>query len=469
MIKNDRQYQLTRAEVRRFEQALAALITGPSDSPDLREVEIAAVRSQLQSMQHDVAEYEALRGSDNAIIAVASFEDLPRALIKARIMAGLSQRQLAERLRVKEQQIQRYEAADYAGASLARIQAVADALGVRVHNEVELSGEVADLRRVKARLVKAGVDSGFIDRRLLPRKEWSAVVVADLISRISRVFHVSVDDLLGADPLQLALQPALTPSFKVPASANERRVVSHALFARYLAELVIRSTPTLQTKPIPSDWTAFRKAVLQHFGEFTFEGVLSFLWQHGIAVVPLSEPGGFHAAYWRISGRDVVVVKQSTRTTARWLFDVLHESYHAATSSELDRVVIEEWDDEVDAADDDEVKANTFAGDVIFDGQAENLASEAVEEAGGRLENLKAATSRVAARRRVSVGALANYLAWRLSLQGESWWAVAHNLQEQSLDPWAIARDQLLLHIDPSQLQPSDFELLSRALEEVDA
>lgn len=57
-------------------------------------------------------------------------------LIKARIARGLSQRALAERIGIKEQQVQFHEATDYAGASLARVTQVIDALGFDVQEAV---------------------------------------------------------------------------------------------------------------------------------------------------------------------------------------------------------------------------------------------------------------------------------------------------------------------------------------------
>lgn len=57
-------------------------------------------------------------------------------LIKGRIAAGLTQRQLADRLGLKEQQMQRYEATDYASASLARVSEVIAALGIEVKEAV---------------------------------------------------------------------------------------------------------------------------------------------------------------------------------------------------------------------------------------------------------------------------------------------------------------------------------------------
>jgi HTH-type transcriptional regulator/antitoxin HipB len=60
-------------------------------------------------------------------------------LIRARIARGLTQRQLAERVGLPEQAVQRYEAADYAGVSFARLVEIADALEVTIHYDVRLS------------------------------------------------------------------------------------------------------------------------------------------------------------------------------------------------------------------------------------------------------------------------------------------------------------------------------------------
>lgn len=57
-------------------------------------------------------------------------KEIPTRLIKARIAQGLSQKDLAGRLGLKEQQIQRHEATDYASASLSRIREVAEVVGV---------------------------------------------------------------------------------------------------------------------------------------------------------------------------------------------------------------------------------------------------------------------------------------------------------------------------------------------------
>ena len=51
-------------------------------------------------------------------------------------MAGLTQKELPARLGVKEQQIQRYESTRYAGVSLERAQAILNALGVQIREQL---------------------------------------------------------------------------------------------------------------------------------------------------------------------------------------------------------------------------------------------------------------------------------------------------------------------------------------------
>ena len=66
--------------------------------------------------------------------------ELPTVLIKARIAQGLSQKDLAERLGLQEQQIQRYEATEYASAGLTRIKEVVSALGAATNKPAITTG-----------------------------------------------------------------------------------------------------------------------------------------------------------------------------------------------------------------------------------------------------------------------------------------------------------------------------------------
>jgi len=107
--------------------------------PLLRQAQLDALQRQQESLRQELADYEALKGSGLRVFPAASFDELPRTLIKARIAAGLSQKELAERLGLKEQQVQKYEATEYTSASMARMRDVIQALGVTVMEEVALT------------------------------------------------------------------------------------------------------------------------------------------------------------------------------------------------------------------------------------------------------------------------------------------------------------------------------------------
>lgn len=150
MIANERQYRITRNNAKRFAQAIAELDAQARERlcvhPRLVEAEREAMKSQLADLHDELEEYERLKSPDLSVISVASFEELAEGLIKARIARGLSQRALALRLQLKEQQIQRYEAERYASASYKRMCQVACALEVRIENRILLPAASAAAR-----------------------------------------------------------------------------------------------------------------------------------------------------------------------------------------------------------------------------------------------------------------------------------------------------------------------------------
>ena len=138
MITNERQYRITRKKARDFARAIEEYDAGSPGRadvhPKLAKAEREAMESQLMDLQEELEEYDKLKSAGNSTISIGSFEELADGLIKARIAGGLSQRALAERLKLKEQQIQRYEAERYASASYQRLCQVARALELRMEN-----------------------------------------------------------------------------------------------------------------------------------------------------------------------------------------------------------------------------------------------------------------------------------------------------------------------------------------------
>ena len=480
MIQNERQYRVAKTQAKKFEEALAELVGSSPDQqihPRLRQAQVEAVRGQLEELRAQIADYESLRSGQQSALQLRSFANLPELLIRARIALGLSQRELAERLGLKEQQVQRYEATGYAGASLTRLIQVVTALGVEVRGDLALPASEISLPQLLDRLKEAGLDRDFICRRLLPaalaeatgndvngRSQVASVRVAE---NLNRIYGWQPAALLGHETLRVDPRPLAEARFKLPSRVNEPRLAAYTVYAHYMALLLLQTVP-MKTKEIPSDPRVVRKEILSTYGSLTLQHALRYVWSLGIPVLPLADSGTFHGAVWRVAGRNVIVLKQMTRSLARWLFDLLHEFRHAGEApSEHDRSVIEAEESSAERRTSTaEREASDFAGQVLLDRRADEIARLCAEEAGGEVRRLKGAVQRIAASEGVAVDALANYLAYRLSLQNISWWGTATKLQSTDADPWSVARNVLLEHIDVGVLNEADHELLLLALAE---
>jgi len=131
VIKNEHQYRVTKAQLARLEKALKRVRTARTNlQPRLHKAMMAGMEAQIAELRQEIGAYDSLKNLDT--IVVKSFEELPLLFIKARIARGLTQKQLAEKLRVKEQQIQRYESKNYRSVSLGRLLDIATALDMKL-------------------------------------------------------------------------------------------------------------------------------------------------------------------------------------------------------------------------------------------------------------------------------------------------------------------------------------------------
>jgi HTH-type transcriptional regulator/antitoxin HigA len=145
IIQNERQYRIAKAHLAGFEGGLVA-----NDARDLRDLPANidpgmpklmhdAIASEIEELRHQLDHYEKLRDGHITSREITSLREFPTALIEARIAAKLTQHQLADRIDVAEQQVQRWEANDYSGVNLTRLQDIADALGVQMHETITYS------------------------------------------------------------------------------------------------------------------------------------------------------------------------------------------------------------------------------------------------------------------------------------------------------------------------------------------
>ncbi len=129
MIKNDKQYKITKSRLKEFKKGLKNLSEQEMD-PAWRELSEGSIKSQIEDFEKEIHEYELLKQGNVHIVRISRLQDVNEALIKARICKKWTQAELAQHLNMKEQQIQRYEKSNYESASCGRVNEVAAALGV---------------------------------------------------------------------------------------------------------------------------------------------------------------------------------------------------------------------------------------------------------------------------------------------------------------------------------------------------
>lgn len=456
MISNDRQYGVTKRQRGRLVAQLDELTPGHHAPAWVLAATQQAINAQVFELDAEIAEYDALRsGARAGVNQVDDLAALPQALVRARIAANLTQRDLAERLGMREQQVQRYEANEYAGASLKRIKEVMVALEVTFRGEVTLPSADGGGAALRRNLSDLGIARPTINRRFFgadsgvaPTSGWM-----NAAARAARVFKADIEDVIdGRIPLM-----ANTGAFRASSLINRDAVNGYANYAAYLAELLVRCS-TVSYDPLP-DLSTARSELGDALRTNPLEALTRWSWEHGVPVLPLSDPGTFYGGCWRINDRPTIALKHGFRSPDRWAFLLGHELEHARNPSE--GAVLES---DVDAREwrelPEEKAADDFASQLLLGVTAEAMLRVAVDRAGGNVARLKSMLPAVAAAGHVSVGLLADYAATRLSSQGINWWPSATTLHASTEDAWSICRSILFDYVDLSRLDTLDREIL---------
>jgi len=467
MIKNEKQYKITKTKVKRFIESISILEQKFDKTHDaILELERDALRGQVFTLQRELQEYENLRAGKIPILEFASIESLPKTLIKSRIALGLSQKDLAEKIGLQEQQIQRYEHTDYESASYARLEEIFTALELE-KEKMEFSSQ-SDIRPVLRKLSSVGLDPNFITKRIIPNsfldsKHSSPSAISNIqsIARLEKIFGWTSEQILGDEPL---LIKPIEVKFKMPNNANHFKVHADSVFAHYIAMLLARANKNLEKKSPPDNPYRLRDDILSAVSSISFKNLVQYVWKLGIPVISL-DPLSFHAACFNDNSSSVIVLTQKTKSEARWMFNLLHELYHVVMNTE--RI---DFDDDFSNAE-DESDANKFAHAALLGKNTRDpldlCLDKCLVDEDWNFSYMKKAVMDVANTEKIRIDVLANYVAHRLSTEGLwNWWGAAENLQVP-YDAHTIIRDEVLKYSDFTSLSEPDLDLLTQNLREV--
>lgn len=124
MIKNERQLRITERKLGEVQDAIESAVD-PNEKRSLQDF--------AQQLRAEIHEFMDVSTGATRTFAIESIDDLPDALVKARIAKGWAQNDLAEELGVSAQMVQKDEAGGYERAGIDRLADVADALGYELH------------------------------------------------------------------------------------------------------------------------------------------------------------------------------------------------------------------------------------------------------------------------------------------------------------------------------------------------
>lgn len=393
---------------------------------------------------------------------------------------GLKSNELAERSGLTPQTITRIERG-YTDVSFTNLRKILIAMGYSLkdlanqENELELSEK--NFNNLLKRLTKIGIDPKFLIEKIIPPKIQSALgkikgsvpelLLNEVLNYITYIYGWTSDQIWSDNLIDFNKEAYLLAYFKRPKNLSNNQIIAYSHYAYALTQITIKALNIKRKRQFPGDIEEVKYCIKNEYKDLSFESILKYVWSLGIVVLPLNDSGIFHGACWNINNQYVIVLKNKSNSHARWSFDLLHELYHVFVHLQANNSGIVELEELQPFLRDEaieESEANSFANKILLDQRAEELADKCIEEANYKLENLKFAVLKVAKLENIPADILANYLAYRLSYQGENWWGASNNLQITSPDVFSLTAKTLSENIKYNLLNPIEMNLLKMAI-----
>jgi DNA-binding Xre family transcriptional regulator len=141
MIKNEKQYKITRKKLQDIQEEINRLKNGREHLPAKDELLLVSLLMMKQQMEDEIAKYDLVKTMTSAILGERSIDDLPTLLIEYKIQSGMTQKEFSEKIGMKEQQLQRYEAENFNSISFKNLLKIIHAIGLNVTVKGTIPGE----------------------------------------------------------------------------------------------------------------------------------------------------------------------------------------------------------------------------------------------------------------------------------------------------------------------------------------
>lgn len=132
MIKNEKQYKISKKLLSEINENIANLKMDTTQHPLKIKLILASALNMQKEIEQDLLLYETLKKDKIKVLKERLFADLPSLLTEFKIKSGLTQKEFAAQLGIKEQQLQRYEADNFRSVTFKNLIRFLEAVGLEV-------------------------------------------------------------------------------------------------------------------------------------------------------------------------------------------------------------------------------------------------------------------------------------------------------------------------------------------------
>lgn len=140
MIKNEKQYKITKKKLLGINDEIKRIHGISEHLPAKERLILVSLMTMQDQLEIEIATYDLLKTKASPLLEERSIDDLPDLLIEFKIQSGMTQKEFSEKVGMKEQQLQRYEAENFKSISFKNLLKILHAIGLKVTVKGTISG-----------------------------------------------------------------------------------------------------------------------------------------------------------------------------------------------------------------------------------------------------------------------------------------------------------------------------------------
>jgi ribosome-binding protein aMBF1 (putative translation factor) len=132
MIKNEKQYKISKKKLKELALQMDKVGSDKDQAPLRNQLLLASLADTRQVLEEEVAVYDSLKKNKKPTLKERLISELPSIITEYKIISGLTQKEFSEKLGLKEQQLQRYEADNFKSVTFKNLLRFFDIMGLEI-------------------------------------------------------------------------------------------------------------------------------------------------------------------------------------------------------------------------------------------------------------------------------------------------------------------------------------------------